>query len=80
MTCRKMNEEEVFVGAMNAAINGMMAAIGPYIFDMAKSDMSFGHLREATEMIREVVHLASIAGNCALNEHEQFHIDGQDEE
>ena len=74
-----MTEEEVFVGAMNAAINGMMAAIGPHIYETAKQDMAFGHLRESTKMIREVVRLASIAGNCAINEHEQFHIDGQDE-
>lgn len=78
MTCRKMNEEEVFVGAMNAAINGMMASIGHHIYDMAKNDMAFGHLRESTEMVGEVVHLASIAGRYALEEYEQFHIDGQD--
>lgn len=67
MTDRKMTDEEVFVGAMNAAISGLMAAHGNAIFNLAKEDMQKDHrLTLARDLIFEIVEIASIAGENAM--------------
>jgi hypothetical protein len=67
----KMTEEEVFVGAMNAAITGLMSSLGNSVFDMARSDSQAGDhdLTLTSEMIGEIVGLARIAGEAAADYH-----------
>ena len=71
-----MTDEEVFVGAMNAAINGLMAARGEAIFDMAENEMkSEPKLSFALDMIDEVVELSSKAAWSAVRARDNFNLE-----
>jgi hypothetical protein len=69
-----MTEEEVFVGAMNAAITGLMSSLGNSVFDMARSDFQDGDhdLTLTSEMITEITFLAKITGEKAARSHAAY--------